>query len=158
MRRIVITVAVALASGLLLAGCVETGPVGRWVRSPEVERQFRSGRPLRDHTYYYYGEAVAPDAILAIDNRYHLRTKVWSRVAITDTMLADWMYGITTEPVFARPYYGGILLGPEDQQIGVWYTRKQRTTIRMLDPVTVQVYMPYNARGPCTETERFDDR
>lgn len=158
MRKIVITVAVVLVAGLLLAGCVETGPVGRWVRSPEVERQFRSGRPLKDHTYYYYGDTVTPDAILAIDNRYHLQTKVWSRVDITDKMLSDWMYWINTETVFACPYYGGALFGPEDQRIGVWYTRKQRTTIRMLDSETVQVYMPYNARGLCTETERFDDR
>jgi len=149
----------ALLLGLLLAGCVQTGPVGRWEPDAAVERQFRAGKVFPGHTYYFYGSEVLPDAILAIDNRYTLKTKVWSRVEISEKMMADWAYWISTEIQVACPYRGGVLFGPGGERIGVWWTRKDRTVIRMPEPGVVQVYAPYNFRSsPCGRLDAVDER
>jgi len=114
---------------------------------------------LADHTYYYRGNPVTPEAIIAVDNRYTLQTRVWSRVDITQKMLADWMYWINTEFQFSCPYYGGAILAPGGEKVGVWFAKKEISTVKVLEPGVLQIYPPYNTRGSlCDRAERRDRR
>ena len=143
---------------IILDGCVQAGPSGKWTKNADDTRTFESKTLLKDHTYYYRGRATTPDSIIAIDNSYTLRTKVWSQVEITQKMLDDWMYWLTINPSIMCPYYGGAIITPDGRKAGIWYSRKLITTVKVPEPGVLQVYPPYSFPGSsCAREERWDD-
>ena len=143
---------------LLLGGCVQAGPNGKWVRNPDDRQIFESKTLLKDHTYYYRGSETSPDSIIAIDNKYKLKTNVWSHVDITQKMLDDWIYWLTIRPSLTCPHTGGAIITPDGQKAGVWYSRKQISTVKVPEPGVLQVYPPVSVAGSsCARAERLDD-
>jgi len=157
MRRILfVSLLLVLA---LLSSCIQGSPSGKWVRNQDDVQVFKKAVVLPDHTYYYRGNPVTPEAIIAVDNRYTLRTRAWSRVEITQKMLTDWMYWINTEFQFACPYHGGAILTPEGEKVGVWFSKKEISTVKVPEPGVLQVYSPYNPSGSlCDRIERKERR
>ncbi len=151
------------AAGLLLlavlAGCGATGPTGRWVRSSDVLKTFRSGTILPDHTYYYTGSPVEPDAIIAIDNSFRLQTRIWSKVDITQKLLDRWMFWASTDMSMLCPYKAGVILTPDGRQAGVWFSKFTFNTIRTPEPGVIEVYLPYApGNTPCGRDSYYDQR
>ncbi len=128
----------------LMAGCGATRPTGRWIANSDVLKTFRSGTILPHHTYYYTGSPVQPDAIIAIDDSFHLRTKVWSKVKITRELLDRWMFWAKTDLSLTCPYKAGVILTPDGRQAGVWFSRFTFNTIRTPQPGVIEVYLPFS--------------
>ncbi len=144
---------------ILFTGCVQTGPTGKWTRDRDDAQVFESKTVLTGHTYYYRGNPITPESIIAIDNNFTLQTKVWSRVDITQKILDDWMYWIHTRPNISCPFYGGAIMTPDGRKAGIWYSRKLITTVTSPEPGVLQVYPPYSLPGSsCSRHEQWDDR
>ena len=141
-----------------LSGCVQSGPVGKWETNGDATRVFESKTLLQDHTYYFRGSEGTPDAVIAIDNRYTLQTKVWSKVAITQEILDDWMYWLNVDASILCPYVGGVIITPDGDTAGIWYSNKRVTAVKTPEPGVLQVYPPYNPTGSfCARQEYYDD-
>ncbi len=143
---------------VLLAGCGASRPTGRWVTSSDVLQTFRSGTILPHHTYYYTGSPVEPDAVIAIDNSFQLRTKVWSRVDITQKLLDRWMFWAATDMSVLCPYKAGIILAPDGRQVGVWFSKFAFNTIRSPEPGVIEVYLPFAPDNTSCGRESYYDQ
>ena len=157
MQRLIFLVGVAL----LVAGCAlgPQGPVGRWQEDSRAGEPFRKRILLSDHTYYWCGDPVMPEAIIAIDNRYTLRTRVWSHRPMTQKVLDDWMFWIDKDLDFHCSYRSGIILSPDGRQVGIWYAKKRISVVTEPEPGVLQVYPPWNPAGSiCERREWFGDR
>lgn len=142
-----------------MTGCVQAGPTGQWIKSDDGAAAFRNRTLLPNHTYYFIGNEVTPESIIAVDNRYTLKTNVWSSVDISQEILDDWMYWIDTRLSLACPYYGGTILTPDGEAAGFWYSRKRISVVRAPEPGILEVYPPYNpSTSLCARQERRDDR
>jgi hypothetical protein len=142
-----------------LSGCVQSGPVGKWQKSGEAARVFESKTILQDHTYYFRGSEARPDAIIAIDNRYTLQTKVWAKIDMTQKILDDWIFWFNVHPSIVCPYVGGDIITPGGDTAGIWYSDQLVSVVKTLEPGVIQVYPPYSRPGSaCSEIDRFDER
>lgn len=122
-------------------GCVATSPGGRWEVAPGVQQDFESARILPDHTYYYLGSSSAPDSIIAINNQFTLRTRVWAQVNLTQEMFNSWMNWHRTD-VTGCEYHGGVILTPDGRKAGFWYSQNLFNIIRMPEPGVLEVFQP----------------
>ena len=137
------TLHVILSCLIMLSGCAPQAPAGRWETDTNVKKSFEAGTLLPAHTYYYLGSITAPDSVIAIDNRFTLRTQVWAQADITAAMLNGWLNWYRTDNFgWNCPYYGGVILTPDGQQAGIWYSPNIRNIIRMPEPGVLEVYQP----------------
>jgi hypothetical protein len=138
----------------LLAGCAANVPSGKWQVDQSVKRSFEAGTVLPDHTYYYLGSLAAPDSVIAVDNRFVLRTKVWAQVDISQKMLNGWLGWLNTKNYGVCAYYGGVILTPEGEYAGIWYSQNTINTIRTPEPGVLVVFQPTTFSGrTCGESE-----
>lgn len=148
---------------LVLIGCavlsacaagVDT-PAGKWDTDMGVQQLFVSGAVLPDHTYYYIGSIGAPDSIIAIDNRFTLRSRVWAQIEMTEQLLNGWLQWYRTEQYGAGcEYRGGVILTPDGQRAGVWYSQNIVNIIRMPEPGVIEVYQPRSLSGTTCGRDR----
>lgn len=124
----------------------------------EVEQLFESGTLLPDHTYYIEGSEVEPEAIIAISNKFHLQTELWTRKEWTAENLKKAVFWMETGEYGFCNTEGGVLIAPDGQQIGVWYSKKDIGTIRQPAPGIVEVFpFLYRPGSPCTRQAIIDD-
>jgi len=139
----------------VLAGCAGGPPSGRWLIEPEAQSLFESGTVLPDHAYYYLGSSTAPDSIIAIDHQFTLRTRVWAQIDLTAATLNGWLQWYRTEhhpPGCA--YRGGVILAPDGQRAGFWYSRNTINLVYQPEPGIIEVYQPHAAAGLTCGQER----
>ncbi|AGF78424.1 hypothetical protein UWK_01867 [Desulfocapsa sulfexigens DSM 10523] len=124
----------------------------------EVEQLFESGTLLPDHTYYIDGSEVEPDAIIAISKKFHLQTKIWTRREWTAEEFKKAVFWMQTGEYGFCNTEGGVLIAPDGQQIGFWYSKRDIGTIRQPAPGTVEVF-PFKFRpgSPCSRQDMIDD-
>ena len=146
-----------LFATVVLNGCAASQPAGKWEIEPEVQLLFESGTVLPDHTYYYLGSYAAPNSIIAISNQFTLRTRVWAQVDLTWDMLNGWLQWYRTEhyPPGCE-YQGGVILTPDGQQAGLWYSQNIVNIIRMPEPGVLEVYQPHSISGRTCGQENDD--
>lgn len=138
--------AVAVFYLVLVLGCASTS--GRIERDAEVTKAFKDYRVLPDHRYYYAGPAGRPDAIIGVRKAYILQSSIWTSVDLTSEQLKKWVrwmddeYGASTR----RYPYGFRVVGPDGQDIGVWYSIYDWTTVLLQDGYRVQIFPP-QAKG-----------
>lgn len=130
--------------GAFSTGCAANGPGGRWEVAAGVQQEFESGRILPDHTYYYLGSSSAPDSIIAINNQFTLRTRVWAQVNLTQEMFNGWLNWYRTDYVRGCEYHGGVILTPDGRKAGVWYSQNIFNIIRMPEPGVLEVFQPHS--------------
>ena len=128
--------------GVVMTGCAVPQNQGRLDRSFEVMHSVEAGKVLDGHTYYYTGPEAEPDAIIAINNRYDLKSKYWIRVENVEEQLADWNYFIDNSTRFAEAYEGARIMTPDGQEAGIWYSRYDHTVVRFPDASSIIVYIP----------------
>jgi hypothetical protein len=98
---------------------------------------------LPDHHYYYTGSDNNPDAIIAIQRKYTLETRLWKSVEATPKQIKDWVDRLTDLRGYGLKTLGSDILGPNGETIGIWYSKKSDfTTVRLLDDNRVMVYPP----------------
>lgn len=100
---------------------------GTLERSREVTKMFEMPQILPDHKYYIHGWGPVPYAIIAIKDKYKLRKGLWKEIEITVPMLRNWISKM--DIVYDYPPYGSRILDNKGNQLGVWYSSKQWTTI-----------------------------
>lgn len=149
---------ILIASVLTAAtGCTPMGPSGKWVQNSDVKRDFESGTILKGHTYYYYGSTAMPDAVIAIDDHYTLQTRVWAKVDIAPQLMDKWLSWYRTEISYACPFRGGLIITPEQEVAGMWYSKKLINTIKSPEPGVIEVYLPFSPPGSICAREEFID-
>jgi hypothetical protein len=153
----------ALLLILFLAGC--TGRYGGFVYDEAVDQVFEELTVLPDHRYYYTGPESRPDAIIAIDQRYTLKSEIWKPVEMTSEKLKRWVDNPARRARFYPYTYGRYIVSDDGQRVGLWYSLKDWrafATVKMLDDTTVQVSTPIDEeyrlrRTPFTNNLSGDD-
>jgi len=136
------------AIAALLAGCADKAPTGHWTIAPEGYALFESGTVLPDHAYYYIGSSTMPDSVIAVDPRFTLRTRVWAEADMTESKLNGWLHMFGTEHYPpACTYRGGVILTPDGQRAGYWYSRNIYNIIRYPEAGVIEVYQPHSGAG-----------
>jgi len=142
----------------MLTSCV-TIPPASYSYDQAIDTMFQPPATLlENHTYYFIGTSVEPDAVIAVDNRFSMTSKVWSKVDITQEMLDNWVFWFDTyQGWWSCPYRGVKLLAPDGAQVGVGYSRWTFSVIKSPTPDTIVIYPP-RALGACSRREALDDR
>ncbi len=139
-----------------LTGCANTGTLG-FKYSREVASKFETPVLLPDHTYYFYGSETEPDAVVALDNRYQMNSKVWSRVDITQEQLEKWAFQFDTYPGwFNCPYRGVVLFATDGNKVGAGYSKWTFSITKITAPGEIVVFPP-RAQGNCRRQAFLDD-
>ena len=130
-------------------GCTPKVPVGKWEVAPGVQKVFEAGTMLPNHTYYYLGSYSGPGTVLAINNHYALHdTNVWAKVdEMSEKLLREWLTFYRTEGPGAFDYYGGVILTPDGQQAGIWYSRNVMNIVQMPEPGVLEIFQPHTPSG-----------
>ena len=140
----------------MLNACI-TIPPPSYKYSREVERAFETPTLLKNHTYYFIGRQVQPDAIIAIDNQFTMTSEVWSKIEVTQKILDDWAFQFKHYiGWWSCPYKGAQLLAPDGRQVGAGYSRWTFSVVKMEGPNEIVVYPP-QAIGECRKYEIYDD-
>ena len=113
---------------------------GKLNHSREVTKAFETPRILENHQYYYNGWGSVPYAIIAIDRKYKLRKGLWKPVEATVPLLRSWVRQM--DSIYGYPPRGFRILDHKGNQVGVWYSSKQWTTIVIEDDNQIAVFAP----------------
>ncbi|WP_028585384.1 hypothetical protein [Desulfogranum mediterraneum] len=138
-----------------LLGCAPSGQGGRWQLDSRAEQIFTSVTLLENHSYYYTGSRVEPTAVIALDNRFTLKSRLWTRREVDRQVLAGWMQRYRMDHSIHCPYRGGTILTPDQQVAGIWYSRDLANTIRVPAAGLITIYLPYSPPGSICEREKL---
>lgn len=125
----------------IMSAC-STGSYGRLDFKLSVNEVFESGQLLDNHNYYYIGPDAEPVAIMAIDNKYQLAPSLWKAINLTPEQLQAWMERIDNRYRFKNRYDGALILDQDGNQVGMWYSRLDWTTIRRGEETQLIIYTP----------------
>ena len=141
-----------LLLSFLAGGCATKAEKQTWgkiVQAGEATQLVESATVLPDHTYYFTGPEAAPDAIIAIDNRFTLQSKYWIKIDDVAEKLNDWnryidnAHSFESSTVRLMLRYGGFwIMTPDSKQAGLWYSRHDNTVVQFPDPSTIIIYAP----------------
>jgi hypothetical protein len=113
---------------------------GSLERSQEVTKTFETPRILPNHKYYIHGWGSVPYAIIGVHDKFKLRKGLWKEVKITVPLLRSWVSRM--DIVYDYPPYGSRILDHKGNQLGVWYSSKQWTTIVIEDETKFAIFAP----------------
>ena len=113
---------------------------GTLKRSQDVTKTFEKPEILPNHTYYIYGWGSVPYAIIGISDQYKLRTGLWKEVEVTVPLLRGWIDKM--DIIYDYPPYGSRILDHKGNQLGIWYSSKQWTTIIIEDDTQFAILAP----------------
>ena len=128
---------------VFVASCAGNANYGKLVHSDKVKTAFETYQIPPNHTYYYSGPDALPRAIIGIRNEYHLESKFWKPVDLTQTLLKRWFDILNaSRNGFTLNQNGSEIVTPDGRQIGIWYALKnwkERATVKMIDDKTVNI-------------------
>lgn len=128
---------------LLVAACGH--PAYVFHEDLRINEALESYRPLPGYTYYYSGPEDFPLAILGIRPEYRLKKEFWIPVKLTEKKLQDWMEIIDNpHRNLQTRYRGKVIRTPEGEEIGIWYSPQEWSTVKMGEDREVTVYSPFN--------------
>ena len=113
---------------------------GKLERSREVTKAFETPRILPDHKYYIHGWSSVPYAIIGIRDKYKLRKGLWKDVEVTVPLLRSWISQM--DNIYDYPPYGSRILDHKGNQLGIWYSSKQWTTIIIEEENQIAIFTP----------------
>lgn len=113
---------------------------GKLERNSDITNIFETHKILPDHKYYYSSWGSVPYAIIAIDRQYKLRKGLWKEIEVTVPLLRNWIRQM--DIIYGYPPYGSRILDHKGQQLGVWYSSKQWTTIIIEEDNEIAVFAP----------------
>jgi len=115
-------VLVLVALQLILTGCAARKPSGV-AASQAATDIWHSFEILPNYKYYYSGSDSRPFYIIAIDDRYRLKSNLWKPVDLTSEMLKNWFNYYRPRVGGYNPLpYGAFITGPNGERIGLWYS------------------------------------
>lgn len=125
---------------VIFFGCLSD--YGRLRHSPEITQLFNAHEQLPNYRYYYNGRTSVPWAIIGIRHPYEQISRFWMPID-SDTG----QFGLLVDNVPVPGEYapqGALILDPDGEQIGVWFSIWSSTTVEMKGPNQVNVYSPYS--------------
>jgi hypothetical protein len=132
---------------LLLSSC-QAGKAGRLHLNSDVTASFEKCTVLPDYNYFYTGPQAQPDVILAVKKSYTFEKGLWKAIELDKKQLCDWMYIIDPAYRNIRDRYDGYnILSAEGKDVGLWYSREDRATIKEQDGKLI-IYTPIDRRPP----------
>lgn len=153
LRNYPLLMSLLFVSILLLVSSCTSGLYGRLQWSDQTLDLFESSQIIANHTYYYYGPEMQPDAIMAIDNKYVLAASLWKQIDLTSYQLSQWMERIDNRYIYSYEIYRGAeIIDYHGNRIGAWYSRSHWTVIRqgqednevvIFTPDTLKFYQRY---------------
>jgi len=126
-------------TAVVLSGC-GISSYGRLQSSPEADQIFKNNQLLPDYTYYYSGFQRVPYAIIGIDNHYTLRSSVWKPFELNPTVLKQLSYRMLN--VYSLDPRGAWILDAEGNRVGIWYSSRNQTKIKIEKDRQVVVVAP----------------
>jgi len=139
LRLAITPIVVAL---LITLGCA--GNYGRLVQNQEINKIFNTYRVLSDYRYYFSGPEGRPDAVMGILRDYTLESTQWTEVDLTGEQLKKLIDSINFyHRGRTRNYpYGFLILDHNGNQIGIWYSIWDWTTVIVKEDKRVEIYAP----------------
>ena len=113
---------------MMLCSCA-TSNYGKLQASPEITKIFADHRIVADHTYYYSGLQGVPDAIMGLNNNYTLKSKLWQPVDFDSQLLNTWVNRMAYVHLVSPR--GAWILDADGNRIGVWYSARHQTKVRV---------------------------
>jgi hypothetical protein len=145
-RFFIVAVAVLLLG--ILSGCATVGSQGRLQNNLEVSDMFVNGPLSPDYNYYFSGPRNNPRAIMGLDKKFYLESNRWQSVDPASGQIQTMMRALTNQKGFAKANFGSVILDPDGNRIGVWYSREaRRTRVIMLGDNFVSIFPPTAPRG-----------
>jgi hypothetical protein len=134
---------IAFLTLLLLAACGY--PAYVFHEESRISEALESHRPLPGYTYYYSGPEDFPLAILGVRTGYRLKKEFWLPVELTEKQLQRWMEAIDNpHRNLQTRYHGKIIRTAEGEEIGIWYSPQEWSTVRLSADREVEIYTPFN--------------
>jgi len=128
---------------LLVAACGQ--PAYIFHEDFRINASLESYHPLPGYTYYYSGPGDFPLAILGIRPEYHLKKEFWIPVELTEKKLQGWMEVIDNpHRNLQTRYHGKVIRTAEGEEIGIWYSPQEWSTVRLGADREVSIYTPFN--------------
>jgi hypothetical protein len=110
-----------------------------------INEALEAYHPLPGYTYYYSGPEDFPLAILGIRPEYRLKKEFWIPVDLTKKKLQDWMETIDNpHRNLQTRYRGKVIRTAEGEEIGIWYSPQEWSTVRLGADREVSIYTPFN--------------
>lgn len=128
-------------------------------RSLEIEKHFESATILPGYTYYVQGSAPDPEAIIALEEKYQLQSRLWTRVEWTEKEMARIIFLMQSDAIGFCTIDGGNMIAPDGQIIGFWYSQRDSSLIKQPEPGVVEIYpFDYTSSSPCYRHFLQDER
>ncbi|MBW2672553.1 MAG: hypothetical protein JRD89_03940 [Deltaproteobacteria bacterium] len=127
---------------LVSAGCagLHARDYGRIIPDGDVTEAFGTYQTDPDLTYYISGSDVYPNAIMGLNRAYILDSTLWKKLKMTPQVLREL---VTNMQMKATIQHGFVLVDPEGNRIGVWYSILSATTsLWMKNDHTVVIVTP----------------
>ena len=110
-----------------------------------INDALESYQPLPGYTYYYSGPEDFPLAILGISPEYRLKKEFWIPVDLTEKKLQGWMEVIDNpHRNLQTRYHGKVIRTAEGEEIGIWYSPQEWSTVRLGADREVSIHTPFN--------------
>ena len=123
----------------IISGCGSPN-YGRLQSSDEVTQMYKNNQILSDHQYYVSGFQRIPYGIVGIDNNYKLRSTRWKPIELNPTVLNQLAYRM--DIVYSLEPRGAWILGPDGNRVGIWYSSKNQTMVKLEKDNYVVVLTP----------------
>jgi len=126
----------------ILYGCLSS--YGRLQHSPEITQLFNAHEQLPNYRYYFNGRSSMPWAIIGVRPPYEQISRFWEPID-SDTDRFSLLVDRVSVPGEDAPQ-GALILAPDGEHIGVWFSIWFTTTVEMKGPKQVNVYSPYSPK------------
>jgi hypothetical protein len=123
-----LSVVIGLGLLFLLCSCASSN-YGNLETNQEITEIFDNYQILSDHSYYYSGLQGVPDAIVGIHSSYSLKSKMWQQVDFSSFVLRKLVDRMSYVHIVTPR--GAWILGPDGNRIGVWYSGRYQTMVRV---------------------------
>jgi len=118
----------ALLVFLLIAGCTMAN-YGRLEPNAEVRRQFKACQALPGYRYYYRGTFSQPIAIVGINPKFHLESKLWVPIDPESEKFRALIGKVSLQTNGPVEPWGFVVRDAAGQRVGVWYSAVRDVSI-----------------------------
>jgi hypothetical protein len=136
--KILIAIIFCAMSMVLLSGC--TVKYGSLKGNDEITEIFEKNQIVADQRYYYSGFEAIPNAIVGIHKDYQLISSAWKKINLTPTTLNKLI--VRMQAAYTPLPRGAWILGPDGQQLGIWYSSERVTAIRLIQENQLKLAPP----------------
>jgi hypothetical protein len=123
----------------MLAGCFEN--YGRLKRDPQIQRAFETYEVPSNHNYYFYGVRSYPWAIMGLDSRYELRSRIWRKVDPNTEQFKRMVYWAWED--YGYYLYGAHIQDPDGRNIGIFYSSAWFAAVKVNKETKIVEVMPH---------------